>query len=121
MADLFGIDIAAAVNDSIVAAGNVRAGTLTKVTPGTRTPGDLTGGTNPTTATHSFNGFYEARTVRADGTLARTTMDVVTILGASLSVVPEVNDQATIDGTTWTLTRLISRDPASAVYEFEAQ
>lgn len=123
MAELFGIDIAQVVADSIADAGNLRPGTLTKIVPGTRTPGDLTGGTNPTETSHTFQGFVETKTKRRDGTLVSDPMSVVTILGATINpaTVPAPTDTVLIDGTTWTLFELISRDPASAVYEFRAE
>ena len=48
---------------------------------------------------------------------------IVTILGKSVQpfAVPEVNDIATIDGASFTLLELLSRDPAEAVYEFRAE
>jgi hypothetical protein len=123
MAELFGIDIAAVVADSIAAAGDLRPGTLTKSTPGSRTGGQLTAGTNPTTASHSFRGFVERRDARRQGQVGREPMSIVTILGASVSggAAPEVNDVATVDGTAYVLLELISRDPASAVYEFRTE
>jgi len=123
MVELFGIDIAKVVNDSITGAGGVRPGTLTKVTPGTRTGGSLTGGTNPTTTSHSFQGFVETKEVRRDGQVGAGIMAVVTMLGDSVSptAVPTVNDTVLIDGVTYTLLELLSRDPAEAVYEFAAE
>lgn len=121
MAKLFGIDIAKVINTEIANAGGVLTGSLVKTTPGTRTPSDPTAGTNPTTTTYSFKGFSEERERRREGQVGTTVYSVVTILGASLSVVPEVNDTATVDGVTYQLVELLSRDPASAVYEFRAE
>lgn len=123
MVELFGIDIAQVVADSIAGAGGVRPGSMTKVTPGTRTPGDLTDGTNPTTTAHTFQGFVETKEARRDGQVGAGIMAVVTVIGASVVplAVPEVNDTVVIDGVTYTLLELLSRDPASAVYEFAAE
>ena len=123
MAELFGIDIAQVVADSIEGAGNLRPGTLVTTTPGTRTPGDLTGGTNPTATSHTFQGFAEERAVRRSGALVAENMSVITVIGASVSpaVVPGVNDSVTIDGETYMLKELLTRDPASAVFEFRAE
>ncbi len=120
MADLFGLDIAGIVNDAMVEAGGLRPGTLTRITAGTRTPGSLTAGTNPTPTTHSFEGFVERREVRRGGQVGASAEPVVTLLGASVSptAVPQVNDRVTVDGQTFTLVELLERDPASAVYEF---
>ena len=121
MPDLFGLDIAGIINTEIANAGGVRSGTLTKETPGTRTPGDLAGGTNPTSVAYTFNGFVEQKATAGD--LTQMSMAVVTILGASVTptAVPEVNDRVLIDGITWELVELLSRDPAAAVYEFRAE
>lgn len=120
MADLFGLDIASILADGFAAAGGLRPGTLTKVTPGTRT--DISGGTNPTETTHTFQGFVEQKAVRRSGVVAADNMSVITILAASISpaTVPAVNDTAEIDGTTYTLVELLEEDPASAVFIFAA-
>lgn len=123
MADLFGIDIAGTLNDAMEEAGGLLDGTLTRTTPGTRTGGSLTAGTNPTTTTHTFKGFVETKEKRRPDQVGSRGTAVVTILGASLSpaTTPRVNDTATIDGSTYTLLELLSRDPASAVYEFRTE
>lgn len=121
MPNLFGIDIAGIINSEIAGAGGVLSGTLTRTVPGTRTAGSLTAGTNPTETTHSFKGFVETKADRRPGQIGVQSMAVVTILGASLSVTPEVNDTALLDGVTYTLVELLTRDPAAAVYEFRAE
>ncbi len=121
MADLFGIDIAKTVSDSIAAAGGVRPGTLTHISPGTR-GANPTGGTAPTETSHTFQGFVDQRDVRRTGEVATNNMSVVSMLGASVLplVVPVVNDRVVIDGVTYTLVELLGLDPASALYEFAA-
>jgi len=123
MANLFGLDIAKIVANEIKAAGGLVSCTLTHITKGTRTAGDLTGGTNPTTTTHSCQGFVETKTKRMTGTLVEEPMSVVTIIGGSIkpAVVPSPTDTIDVDGVVWTLYELISRDPASAVYEFRGE
>ncbi len=123
MPNFFGIDIAGLVNSSIAGAGGVRPGTLTKTVPGSRTVGDPTAGTNPTTTSHSFSGFAETREARRPGQVGASSMAVVTVLGASVSpaAVPEVNDTATIDGVVYVLVELLSGDPAGATFEFRAR
>lgn len=121
MPNLFGLDIAGIINSEIARAGGVLSGTLTRTVPGTRTGGSLTAGTNPTETTHSFKGFAETKEDRRSGQIGAQSMAVVTVLGASLSVVPEVNDRALLDGVTYTLVELLSRDPAAAVFEFRAE
>lgn len=123
MAKLFGLDIAKIVSDSIAGAGGVRPGVLTVKTTGTRTPGSLTAGTQPTTTTYTFKGFAENRTQRRFGTSLSEQMSIVTILGASVQslYVPKVDDIAVIDGQSYMLKELMARDPASAVYEFRTE
>ncbi len=120
MTELFGIDIAQTIADAF--SGQLVEGALEKKTPGTRTSGSLTGGTNPATTAHTFDGFVEAKEVRRQGEVGTESMVVVTIIGNSVNplVIPEVNDEVTIEGLTYTLVELLSRDPASAVYEFSA-
>ncbi len=116
---LFGLDIAALVNDGLQEAGGVLDATLIKVSPGTRTPGDLTGGTNPTTTTHACKGFLESKGERRiNGTLVSDGAVLASILGASLpvGVVPTVNDRLTIEGTTYDVKEIAGRDPAAALY-----
>ncbi len=122
MADLFGLDIAGIINDEIAGSGGVLTGTLNKITPGTRTGGSLTDGTNPVITGHTFKGFVETREKRRKGQVSGDPVSVVTVLGASVSpaAVPEVNDSVILEGVTYTLTELLSRDPAAAVYEFHA-
>lgn len=123
MAKLFGIDIAKTVANSLKAAGNLQTCTLTHSVRGSRTSGQLTGGTNPTSTTHTCQGFVETRTKHRSGTLVAEPMSVVTIIGHTISptVAPSLGDTVLVDGTTWTLNELIERDPASAVYEFKAE
>ena len=123
MVELFGLDIAKVVNDEVTNAGGVRDGSLAKQIPGTRTGGSLTGGTNPTTTTHTFKGFVQTKEVRRSGQLGAGALAVVAILGASISpvAVPEVNDEATVDGVTYVLVELLSRDPAEALFEFRGE
>jgi len=122
MPDLFGLDIAGIVNSEIVGAGNVRTGTLTRITPGAR-GSTLIGGNNPTETTHSFNGFVETKTARSADSLSEEPMAVLSILGASVSpaATPQVGDTALIDGTLWDLVELMSRDPAGALFEFKVE
>jgi len=118
---LFGVDIAKVVNTSIAAAGGVLSGTLTRATSGTRTPGNLTGGTNPTPVTYPFKGFTETAGERRPGSAVASSISTISILGDSITIEPEVNDEVTIDGTDWTLLELVERDPAKALYVFKAE
>ena len=121
MPDLFGLDIAQLVADAIAAAGNLRPGTLTKtdISPDPNDPDTLV----TTTTNYAFQGFIEARAILRAETLISETVPVLTIIGASVasSAVPESNDQATLDGITYELGDLVSRDPAAAVYTFRVR
>ena len=119
MPSLFGLDIAGIVNDAFTQAGGVLDATLTKVEPGTRTPGDLAGGTNSTSTAHACKGFVEQRTSRRMGdTLVQVAGEYVSILGASLpaGVEPEPSDSVTIEGRTFVVIEVTERDPAAALY-----
>ncbi len=121
MPKLFGIDIAALVNKELAGAGGVLDGKLTKTAPSSRTSGSLTGGTNPKETTHDFKGFMEkVSESRFAGQLQTVDGEVMSILGASLptGIEPEVNDKATLEGKEYELVKLLSRDPAAALFQF---
>tara|TARA_R110000803_G_scaffold191700_1_gene254393 strand:+ start:83 stop:454 length:372 start_codon:yes stop_codon:yes gene_type:complete len=118
MPNLFGIDIAGEIAKAF--SGLLLKGTLTKTIPGTRTPGNLTGGNNPTSVPYSFEGFIENKTeVRKGGTLVSSGGKMVSILGGSLpaGIVPASADEVTIEGTTYKILAIEGRDPAAALYE----
>ena len=121
MPDLFGLNIAKIVADGIASAGGVLTGNLTKVIRGTRTPGALSGGTNPTDTEHTFQGFVGERTEeRRDGTLVTMSGKQVSILGATINppVVPEPGDIIVIEETNYRIVEDgVSSDPAAAMYE----
>lgn len=129
MPDLFGLDLAGIVNDALTGAGGLRPATLTKVTPGTRTPGSLTGGTNPTSASYPTQGIAQTTTQGDPGTLTARTTTIVTLLGAKLiaaGVEPTVGDRVTIgnvgdaDRATYELIGPVSSDSSGASYQFTA-
>lgn len=114
---LFGIDIAGIINQEI--GPGVLDLTLIKVTSGTRTGGQLSAGTNPTTANTAGKGFIEDYSERQiDGTTVKRGDRRVVIIGNSLSsgsVIPAVGDQVTIEGATYEVVNIM-RDPAAATY-----
>lgn len=118
MVTLFSLDIAKIVNDEIAGAGGVLDATLTKVTPGTRTPGSLTGGTNPTTANFAAKGFRDSLSRLQPNTRVREANGLILLLGASIAGlnVPEPGDSITIESETFEILA-VDRDPAAAVYE----
>lgn len=113
-------DIAGLVSGPLVAAGMTHAATLIKTTSGTRLPGALTSGTNPTTARFGARGFVEStQTLLAAGTLLAGVDRVVILLGATITggARPAPLDQIQIDGATSVIVAGgVSADPARAVY-----
>lgn len=94
------------------------AATLTKVTTGTRTPGSVTAGTNPTEASFSALGFLpNVRKSKIGETLVEQGDRIVALFGKSIAggQVPDTEDKVTIDGVT---TRVVDAevDAAKAVY-----
>lgn len=97
----------------------VSAATLTKVTPGTRTPGALGAGTNPTTVAHDCEGIVQDfDTGLIDGTLVRREDRRISLLIATLppGVEPKPSDKVTIQGTTYVVLDGVERDPASFMF-----
>jgi hypothetical protein len=123
MPDLFGLDLAGIVADAIDQAGGLLDATLTKKTPGTRNPSDLTAGTNPTSTSYSCKGVVSDYSTRLiDGTLVATGDRRVLILGATLpsGIVPSTGDQVAIESLAYDVVR-VTRDPAAASYELQVR
>jgi len=120
--NLFGVDIAGIINT--VVSPNVLDATLIVVTPGTRTAGDLAGGTNPVSTDYACKGFtddYNDRQI--DGTIILVGDRIITLIGDSISggtVAPTIGDQITIEGGTWDIIR-VKRDPDAATYECQVR
>lgn len=112
--NLFGANISGEILKAI--GPGVLAATLTKVTPGTRTVGQLTGGTNPTSATYTGRGFidvYDEK--RMPATSVQEGDRFIVLIGDSFTVVPEPNDKITIEGETSMIVSVF-RDPDAATY-----
>jgi len=94
--------------------------TLTKVTAGTRTPGSLAGGTNPTSTDYPCKGFEETkRSGYQPDSSARASFLTISILGATLpaGVVPMAGDRITSKGVMYTIgSDGVQRDPVGAMY-----
>ena len=124
MPNLFGLNIAQIVDSAVSAAGGTNTGSLEKVTVGARTPGGLTGGTNPTTVAYPFRGFLENTTQqRLAETLVNIKGEFVSIFGNSLpaGIEPAASDKIVIESTTFTVLEIVSRDPAAALYTVRVQ
>ena len=121
MPDLFGINIAKLIADNV--GPGVLDAILTKVTDGTRTPGDLTAGLNPTTADYTCKGFVDDYSAyQVDGTLIKANDHKVTLLGGTLQggIVPQQGDKVFIENTTYEIVK-VKRDPAAATYLCQAR
>lgn len=122
---LFGIDISGIIKQHI--GPGVLAATLISVTAGTRTAGQLTGGTNPTTTSYTCRGFIDTQAVRfLDGTLVRDGTKVIVLIGDTINsgnTAPKPGDQITIEGATYVIAEdgRVDRDPAAATYTCEVR
>lgn len=103
----------------------VKPCTLIKVTPGTRTGGSLSGGTNPTPASYAASGMIESYSQYQIANSLVTVGDrKISILGGSLpmGIVPAPDDQIAIvdlDGVAKTFTIVkdgVNSDPIGAVH-----
>jgi predicted secreted protein len=114
---LFGVDISGIIRDNI--GPGVLAATLTRSTPGTRTTGDPTGGTNPTEQNFACRGFIDSQAQRdLSGSLVDDGTKIVVLIGDTINggaTVPVVGDTITIEGTVYDI-EVIDRDPAAATY-----
>jgi len=119
MANIFGLNLAKIINDSINQAGGLVPLTLYSRTPGTRTTGDPAGGTNASEAPASGQGIIEDyEDSQIDGTIVRKGDRRVLIMGDSLpsGVMPQLNDSVEIEGVTYKVVGVPARDPAAATY-----
>lgn len=124
---LFGVNISKLIKDNI--GPGVLDATLTKTTPGTRTPGNLTGGTQPTSVAYPCKGFMDQTKDRfMGGSLVRAGSRIVVLIGDTIdggnaATAPTPGDGITIEGTVWQIPAdgIVMRDPAAAVYECEVR
>lgn len=122
MTGIFGIDLAGIIFDEL--GPLLLDATLIKVTPGTRTGGSLTGGTNPNEASHSTKGFIDNYSdEQINGTVVMLGDRKITLLGDGLpsGVVPTPGDKITIESQTFVIADPVNRDPAAATYECNAR
>lgn len=115
--------IAKQVYKAMKAAKMTLPATLIKVTPGTRTPGAASAGTNPTSTSYAGAGILDDfSAAEIDGTIIISGDRLVTLFGASIASgkVPLPDDKVTIGGATY---RIISvqNDPANATYTCHAR
>ncbi len=96
----------------------VKSATLIRVTQGTRTPGAISAGTNPTATSYPCGGFVDDfKAYQINNTLVFVGDRLVSIFGASLAagVTPVPDDKVTIAGSTYRI-RLVTSDPANGMY-----
>lgn len=123
MAELFGVDIAQEIADAFE--GELQEGSFVRTTAGARDPNNLSAGKAAgASTTHTFTGYIETVDAVYQGdSLVRDAGERVAILGASVSplVVPRIGDVVSLGGKTLKLVKLLERDPAEALYLFEAE
>lgn len=104
--------------------GRLLTGFLLSSKPGTRTALALAGGENDTTRRAPFDGFLSSyKESEINGTTVKKGDRKLSIMGDSLPVgrVPESNDKAEIEGSTFRIMGIESRDPDAALYVLQAR
>jgi len=120
---LFGIDIAAEIA-SAIGPSDATAARLVSVTPGTRTSGAPSAGTNPTTASYSCRGFvvdYAAGQI--DGTLVVKGDRLVSLVAKSINAgatTPKPGDRVTCRSRTYSIVR-VEGDAAEAMWHCQVR
>jgi hypothetical protein len=119
---LFGVNVSKIIKDEI--GPGVLDATLIAFTTGTRTGGQPTAGTNPTSVSYPCKGFIDTQASRdLTGTLVADGGKVVVLIGDTISsgaAAPSLNDHITIEGTTYVIS-VIDRDPAAATYTCQVE
>jgi hypothetical protein len=121
MTKLFGVDIAAILNQSL-GPGLLKM-TLVRLTPGQRVDGDLTSGVHPSRKTYACKGVVvDYRLSQFDGDLVQKGDRRVLLLGKSLpsGIVPQSSDHIQAEGVEAEVVNVI-RDPASATYDCQVR
>ena len=116
MADLFGIDTGQLFLDTL--GDLIRDAILTVSTPGTRTGGSLTHGTQPTTDDKTCKGYIEDYTDnQIDSTLVAKGDRKVVLLVNSIQdgVTPDTGDSITIEDITFEIID-VEKDTLKAIY-----
>lgn len=115
--NLFGADIAGQIAAGL---GHHLLGfQLLKTVEGTRSSADIAAGKQPSTKSFSCRGILESFSARQiDGTIVKSGDRKIMILGGTLpnGIVPSVQDKVLAEGSTYTITALVERDPDAASY-----
>lgn len=111
--DLFGADIAGKIDRAM--SRRLPRATLVVITPGTRTAGSLSGGTQPTKSNHRCRAVRVGVSALRPDTIRPETKDAVLIIAQSIkpTAVPKENDQIIIKNVT-ALIVSVTTDPADA-------
>lgn len=91
---------------------------LSKVTPGTRSPTDPSAGTNPATRSYPCRGILESyRDSQFDGTIIQRGDRKALILGGTLptGIIPTSGDAVSAEGSVFKVVA-VDRDPDAATY-----
>ncbi len=121
MAGLFGVDLPKILNGAL--GSNSLDATLVVVTPGTRTPGDPTSGTNPTTANKTAKGYVQDYDdFQVDGEMVQRGDRKIVLFADAIesSAVPKTSDRITIESSTYDIVN-VKRGPAAATYVCQAR
>ena len=113
-------DIADIIGTEIPAAGLTRPAVLIKVTEGTATPGQVSGGSNPVLTTFAAQGIEASLgALQLAGTLIPGVQIAINLFATTIAgaQVPAPGDRITIQGQTYTIVDGgVDRDAAAAVY-----
>lgn len=121
MADLFNIDIAGIVAQEI--GPGLLPATLIQVRNTARTPGSLTGGTNPSESSIGGRGVItDYNDSQVNGTLIKKGDRQVLLIANTFpgKPVPLPDDKVTIENLTYNIVA-VKRDPAAATYRCQVR
>ncbi len=122
MADLFGLDIKAIINDAFE--GQLISGTLTQIAVGSRA-GDVTAGRTQTPTIHTFSDgvITEYKDSEIDGTSIKAGDRRILIIAGTLSadVTPKANWKVSIEGSVNYRVVDAFRDPAAATWTLQVR
>ncbi len=120
MPTLFGVDIAGIIAKEI--GPGVLPAILHAATPGTKTVGSLSAGTNPTETNHACRGFKSPLSSLDPDFIVEEATAVIVILGGTLPVgiTPVAGNDITIEEIRYRVL-ICERDPAAATYECQVR
>lgn len=117
---LFGVNVSGLIHKYV--SPGVLPAVLRKVTPGTRTAGAQTAGTNPTTTDYACRGFIDKKPTQSlmstQPLLSPDDMASIVLIGDSIEdgQVPRLQDIIIIEDTQYRVVGPTDRDPAAATF-----